>query len=95
MSRWILSLALAVVLASPAIPIAAQEWEIESPEIVTGVISALDPEERTFEIDGHLYTVPKGVRGFGKLEPGTPVVLRYRQKGDERRVASVRIQPID
>ena len=91
MSRWILSLALAVALASVATPVAAQEWETASPAIVTGVIADMDLKARTFEIEGALYTVPRGVRGFEKLEPGTPVVLRYRQKGDERRVESVRI----
>jgi hypothetical protein len=89
MRIWLAAVSLALTLA--AVPGAAQPEEAEVAR-VGGVVSYIDLDRRTFQIGDDGYTVPPEVPGLNTIEPGTAVLLEYRQVGEERRVESLRIR---
>jgi hypothetical protein len=89
MRTWITALALAAALTTvPGVVRPGEEDLVR----VSGVVSYVDSDERRLGIDADLYTVPPEVQGLERIEPGTAVILEYRQVGEERRVESVRIR---
>jgi hypothetical protein len=91
MRIWITTLALALTLAfAPSLALAEDE-EGATGE-ATGVISHIDWTQRTIVLDEVVYSVPEDVSAFDLVEPGTPVVLEYREVGDELRVYFLRLR---